>query len=297
MYTTLNKIDDETKANVIKDYFDPNYDIRTMKRKYGLFHNEILAIVGDKDSRIEDYHDGIIGSDSFVALADTHIGSIYEKEIYYDCLADYLTNYGIRDTIIIGDLLQGTIPSLQPKYKNPNIQIKHALDIISNVDKTTWHILFGNHDLQLLNQNSKYYKVIKSRPDFHMLGFRRAYMLWGKLLFSVIHPTKKYKIYPPAINADFRLCGHRHYIEIKDNEVNLPPFCLDTRPWAKDSPYPGFIVGRRFKDEVVFYYLAFEEKLKKNYTALEIKEMRERAIKVTEMGHVLKLPNKTGVKK
>lgn len=296
MYTTLNKIDEKTKANVIKDYFDDRYDMRTIKKRYGLFRNEILAIVGQEKALVKDYSDGIIGSSVFAAISDTHIGSIYEKEAYYDCLAEYLTKYGITDAIIIGDLLQSSLPPVKKAYKNPNVQVKHALDIIPEIDKMTWHILFGNHDLDLLNQNPKYYKVLKSRPDFHMLGFRRTYMQWGKLLFSVVHPTKKYKIYPPNINADFRLYGHKHYIEVRDNEISLPPFCLDTRPWATSSPYPGFIIARRFKEEVVFYYFAFEEKLKKNATLLEIKEMCEKNIKATEMGAVLRLENKSGIK-
>ena len=74
-------IDEITKENVLNDYFINGISIRNLKRKDDLFSNEVLTILGQENLKLEDYHDGTIGGKSFVALADTHIGSIYEKKM------------------------------------------------------------------------------------------------------------------------------------------------------------------------------------------------------------------------
>lgn len=289
MYVKLSDVSDEVKKEVLKDYENEYISIRTMKKKYGLFRNELLAIVGDKNALVDDFADGIIGSSSFVAISDSHIGSIYEKKWYYDYLAEFLEKYCIRDVVVAGDFLQGTLPPVREKYANPNVQVKHATELVPVSEKVTWHILFGNHDLQILNQNDKYFKVLKSRRDFHFLGFKRAYMLFGTYLFSISHRTPKYRIDSPAVNADFRLCGHGHYQGVEENGIHLPPFCLDMKNSDIGSPYPGFVVARRFNDEVVFYYYMFEEKISKNPTSGELKKVKERKLEPIEMGKVLSI--------
>ena len=122
MKKNFRTLDEITKGNVLNDYFINGVSLRTLKRKYNLFSNEVLAILGQENLKLEDYPDGIIGGKSFVALADTHIGSIYEKKWYYDYLANFLAKYDIRDVVIAGDFLQGMIPRLQEKYEEPILQ-------------------------------------------------------------------------------------------------------------------------------------------------------------------------------
>ena len=290
MYKNINEISADVKESVRKDYLDGYLDIRTMKKKYEMFRNEILAIVGQVDAKVEDYPDGVIGSPSFVALSDLHIGSIYEKTWYYEYLADFLSEYGIRDVVVAGDSFQGKMPPLQERYENPNVQVKHVTEVIPEVDKVTWHILFGNHELSILGENDKYLRVLKTRKDFHFLGFKRAYMLFGTHLFSIAHKTPKYRIDAPAVNADFRLTGHGHYEGVNDLGIHLPPFCLDTKNGTSGSPYPGFVVARRYNSEIVFFYYMFDEKVSKNTTTAELKKIKERKLVPMEMGRILSIP-------
>lgn len=290
MYVTLDSIDDKTKEAIKTDYFNKDINVRKMKQKYGMFRNEILAVVGQENAKLEDYPDGTIGASSFVALSDLHVGSIYEKVWYYEFLADFLEKNCIRDVVVAGDSMQGKMPPLQEKYFNPNMQVKHFTEVIPEDKKVTWHILFGNHELPMLRENPKYYKILKSRPDFHFLGFKRAYMLFGSHLFSVTHKTPKYRIDAPNVNADFRLCGHGHYEGVKDVGIHLPPFCLDTKNGISGSPYPGFVVARRFNSEIVFFYYMFDEKVSKKTTNIELKKMKERKLEPMEMGRILSIP-------
>ena len=57
-------IDEITKENVLNDYFINGISIRNLKRKYDLFSNEVLTILGQENLKLEDYHDGIIGGKS-----------------------------------------------------------------------------------------------------------------------------------------------------------------------------------------------------------------------------------------
>lgn len=283
-------IDEITKENVLNDYFINGISIRNLKRKYDLFSNEVLTILGQENLKLEDYHDGIIGGKSFVALADTHIGSIYEKKWYYDYLANFLAKYDIRDVIIAGDFLQGIMPQLQEKYKDPKEQTEHAINLIPVNNQVTWHILFGNHDLPLLEENKECYKIIKTRKDFHLLGYRRAYMLFGKNLFSISHKTPNYMVVPPRVNTDFSLYGHGHFEATKNTKIYLPPFCLDTKSVSVGSPYPGFIVARKLPNEIAFFYYIFFEKTNKNTTVLELVKLKESLLEPQEMGKVLSIP-------
>ena len=71
MKKNFRTLDEITKGNVLNDYFINGVSLRTLKRKYNLFSNEVLAILGQENLKLEDYPDGIIGGKSFVALADT----------------------------------------------------------------------------------------------------------------------------------------------------------------------------------------------------------------------------------
>lgn len=290
MYVKFNDISDDVKEKVRSDYKGNEVSIRTIKKRYGLFRNEILAIVGQTDVRDDDYADGVIGASSFVAISDLHIGSIYEKPWYYEYLAEYLEIHDIRDVVIAGDFLQGNMPPLQEQYSNPIMQVKHAVNLIPVLDKVTWHILFGNHDLSLLRLSDKYYAVLRSRKDFHFLGFKRAYMKFGAHLFSLSHHTSKYRIDSPSINADFRFRGHGHYVGVKDESINLPTFSLDTKNGTTGSPYPGFVVARRLKNELGFFYYMFDEKVTKNTDNTELKKIRGRKLEPVEMGKILTIP-------
>ena len=230
-----------------------------------------------------------INDDSFVAISDTHIGSTLEKKYYLDCVYEYVTKYGINDIVHCGDILQSTILPYKPEYNSVHKQIDHLLNIYPQDTTVTNHMLLGNHDFHALRGNPELLKVLQSRKDFNIMGFKRAYIEWGELLFSVFHDIKKYHNNLPDIKVDFYLSGHRHNLRVKENSVNVPSLSMDVKHYGESQSYPGFLNIQKEDDAIIFSWFTFKEKISKDMSSYEAKLLSEKEVKPTDSGTVLKL--------
>lgn len=143
--------------------------------------------------------------------------------------------------------------------------------------------------MNLFDKNKECIKILKSRKDIQVLGFRRAYMLWGKHLFSISHKTSDYNIFPPDPKIAFRLSGHRHALYVRDQHIFLPPLCMETATNIKGAPLPGFVIGKMEGDTLNFFYYVFEEKLHKHRTEIEIKVMKKTRLNPKSYGKILSI--------
>lgn len=270
MIRSLNEVEPIIIDKVIKDYEVSNMPINNIAGKYQLERNVVLAILNDR-VKTKELPNGHIKGNSFIVIGDTHIGSKLEKMIYLDYVYEYATKNNIRDIVHVGDLIQSTMRPVDRKYIKEKKQIDHLVNDYPSDDNIKNHILFGNHDFHTLNNNPHYYRIIASRKDFNLLGFKRAYLDWQKYLICVDHPINKYHINIPNVDPLLRLIGHSHFFHVKGpNNIYTPALSLDQKYYTNQIPYPGFLVISKSENKTLITFYAFKEYI---YDVNDIKEI------------------------
>ena len=201
-----------------------------------------------------------IKEDEFLAISDTHIGSYLEKIYYLDAVYEYAEKYNIRDIVHCGDLLHSNKQFVDPELFGAQKQLEHLIEVYPSDDKITNHILLGNHDNHLLKNNEQYFRLLRSRKDFNILGFKKAYIKWGQFLFSVNHPINNYRLNLEKKNVDFSLHGHHHDLKVVGSRVYLPTLSMNVMYYGEGTPFPGFIHVFKEDDTIMIFNLIFPEK-------------------------------------
>jgi len=164
-------------------------------------------------------------------------------------------------------LIQSTMRPTNPKLRDETKQILYTVENYPCVDGITTHILFGNHDFHTLKKDDNYIKVINSRPDFDVIGFKRAYFTWNKYLLNVRHETEKYRLEIPNVDTELMLCGHRHEFYVHGHDkIMVPCLCRDVKNYHKSLSLPGFLELYMDKDKLKmlvheFPYKDYEERI------------------------------------
>lgn len=286
---SLDEVEPIIIDKVIKDYEVAHMPVNNIAGKYSLERNVVLAILGMR-VRIKELTNGYIKGNTFIAIGDTHIGSKLEKMAYLDYVYNFAAKNNITDLVHTGDLIQSTIKPVQPKFVKDRDQLEHVIHDYPYDESIKNHILFGNHDFHSLSKSPRYYRILATRKDFNLLGFKRAYLNWQKYLICVDHPIHKYHIDIPNYNCLLRLIGHSHSFHIGEpNNIYTPSLSLDQKYYANQNPYPGFLVISKDSNEVHVTLYTFKERIYDTRDMNEIKLTRESDAEVVNYGVVRSL--------
>lgn len=288
MISSLNDVETIIINKVIKDY-EFGMPVNNIAGKYTLERNVVLAILNDLVS-IKELPNANIKDSKFIVIGDTHLGSELEKIIYLDYVYEYAKKNGIKNIIHTGDLIQSTMRPVMKKYVNETKQINHLVEVYPYDEDITNYILFGNHDYHTLKKEDYYLRIIKSRKDFNILGFKRAYLSWQKFLICVDHPIDKYKINIPNVNPLIRFIGHSHDFHMsKPNNFYTPPLSLDQKYHNYGVPWPGFLVVSRDGNNANVSLITFKDYIHDYRDAKEITNLRKSTPEVSNYGVVRSL--------
>lgn len=286
MIRSLDEIDSIIIDRVIKDYEKSKMPINNIAGKYSLERNVVLAILGNR-VRLKELPNGYIKGNTFIAIGDTHIGSKLEKMTYLDYVYDFAIKNNITDIVHAGDLIQSTIKPVQKEFVTDRAQLEHVIKNYPFDESIKNHILFGNHDFHTLNKSPRYYRILSSRKDFNLLGFKRAYLNWQKYLICIDHPIRKYRIEIPNQDPLLRIIGHSHSFHMGEpNNIYTPSLCLDQKYYSNQIPYPGFLVISRVDNETQITLYVFKDHIYDINDIKEIKLTRESIPEVTSYGVV-----------
>lgn len=275
MIKNLDELEPTIISKIIKDYEVSHMSVNNLADKYSLERNVILAILNNR-VKVSDLPNGYINGDTFIVIGDTHIGSALEKLNYLDYVYEFASKNNIHDIINVGDLIQSTMRPVQPKYVKEKAQVDHLVRDYPRDANIKNHILFGNHDFHILSRSTQCYRVIASRKDFNLLGFKRAYLGWQKHLICIDHPINKYHINIPNYDPLIRLVGHSHSFHIKEpNNIYTPALSLDQKYYSNQIPYPGFLVISKCDKKAQITLYVFQEHIHNTQDLSEVNLVRE----------------------
>ena len=242
----------EERDLIIKLYYQ-NHTIPEICEELKLEYYEVIYIINSIEKDIQKIKDMTsctsIDDSKLIAIADTHIGSIYENIEYIDITYNYARKNKIRTILHLGDLIQSTYKPVSGKYVNQEVQINHLLSDYPSIGGIETYILLGNHDYNTFYKNPQLLELLKQRKDFHILGFYKVYIDWNGNIISMYHRTSKYNIRIPNIPRLLSLKGHSHKLAIQRNDIHIPSLSDD----LKDDGKPGFILFEQNQDEIELF--------------------------------------------
>ena len=202
-----------------------------------------------------------IEEEKILIVSDTHIGSKYENfEYIKEAYRFAHDEQGIKVALHGGDLLQSTFTNVQPQYRNEVDQVEHCMENYPLYEDMINYILLGNHDYNTLKKDPFYLQRLMARPDFNILGFKRAYLTWLKDLISIYHTTKKYPLSIPPLDVVLNLKGHSHQLSYnKQSSITIPTLSDDMLQHSLARP--GFLIGTKKKDELQLEAFYFRDSL------------------------------------
>jgi predicted phosphodiesterase len=250
MYKEIGDFSSSIKKKIAAEFYQGKH-VKNIAHDHELSVNEVLAVLNDRsvDSKRlrRELSTVDIFEDRFIVIADTHIGSIRMDMEMIKYVYEYAKKAGIKNIFHAGDLIQSTMRPTNPQLRDEYKQITYLIDNYPEVQGITTHVLFGNHDFHTLKKDDNLIKVIDSRTDFNILGFKRAYFTWNKYLLNIRHEIDKYKLEIPNVDTQVMLCGHRHEFYVHGHDkVMLPCLCGDVKNYHTSLSLPGFI--EVFKD-------------------------------------------------
>ena len=246
-------------------------------QKYRITHNEFLAIMAAKSAPLSKKHlsQATIDDDSIIIIGDTHIGSKKDNFGYIDQTYSFAENANIHNVLHLGDLFQAGINPVKREYQEPYKQYAYFEKNYPKSNNIKTHVLFGNHDMKLLEKEDEYLRVLSARKDFNVLGFKRAYLTWGKHLISLYHEIRHYHVNIPNVDTSIHLEGHRHAFSEKGKTITVPSLSDDMKHYYGSISEPGFLVARKNGSNIIMDYLSFEGgKLHNKGIVYELKKNR-----------------------
>lgn len=281
MYANLSEIDPDIITDIKSNY--EKVPFKELKKRYELTRQEILSILGNQ-AEVKDLIGYTIPHEKVIFISDTHLGSSFENLHYLNYVYRFAENHKVKHVVHCGDIIHGNKSPLKSMYKRPLAQLEHVIKDYPSCEGTMTHILFGNHDYDAFKDDDSYYKIIKSRPDFNPLGFRRAYLKWGKMLISLKHHIEDYHLAIPDICTDLNICGHGHICYYEKNNLHLPTCSVDLKTRKRYLGQPGFIYATNTDDKVKFYFFTFGPNILKAFKALDAEEFVSTGLQKLENG-------------
>ncbi len=201
-----------------------------------------------------------IDEEKVLIISDTHLGSKYENLDYLREAYKFAEDNNIHTILHGGDLIQSTMTNVLNQYRDEIRQVQHVITDYPYSREIQNYILFGNHDYNTLKKNDIFWEILDQRQDFHLLGFKKAYLTWLGNRISLNHTTKKYKIPIPKADTELQLKGHSHKISYyKEKSISIPTLSDDfvQLPDAR----PGFLVGTIKENYIILDSYYFTDSL------------------------------------
>ena len=238
-------------------YYREGFTIKEITELTNLTYYEVIYILKKTLSDLDiptNYLYDEISDQKVLIVSDTHIGSYKENLDYIREAYHYAKSLGIKTALHGGDLIQSTFSNVNKKYFNEDKQIEHLLAVYpTGLDN---YILLGNHDYNTLKKDNHYSIDIESRDDFHLMGFKRAYLSWQGHPISLYHTCKKYRLPIESLDTILNLRGHSHHLTYnKSNTVNIPTLSDDM--FEHNYGRPGFLIGTLHDDNLSLESLYF----------------------------------------
>lgn len=185
----------------------------------------------------------------FLAIADTHIGSINERFDLLDNIYEYAAKVGIHTIVHCGDLIEGPELNDINSLKKTNEVLKYIIKKYPKDDNIYNYITFGNHDARSIVQDN--YNIINlltsRRLDFISMGYKFGCFKTLNDFITIYHPYRHknrdqyindvHNNYPD-IETKLILLGHTHrsasYMNDKSILINVPCLCSSNKPGAWD---------------------------------------------------------------
>lgn len=261
MINNLDNLNYQYKKNIVNDFYYHNISFDEIMIKYQLTRNELIAILYDanvSEKALEKHiTDTFIDDKELLIISDTHIGSIYESIIYIDSLLEFTIANNINNILHCGDIIQSTYRPVKKEFIKEEKQIERFISLFP--DYINVYLLFGNHDYHTLSKNNNLYKVINSKNNINILGYKKAYIKWQKYLFTLSHRIDNYKLILPNYPIIFDFVGHRHEFMCDNSKIYVPSLSDD----SKGNGIPGFLYAILNNEELLINEYAFD--LEANY--------------------------------
>ncbi len=245
---------------------------------------EVIAILRKKEISKKDLYEELgprVDTEKFLIISDTHVGSEEENLDYLKDAYLFARLNGIKHVLHGGDLLQSDLPGVQRELAKPKKQLNYLLENYPEEKDITTHILLGNHDLNLFVrtfENETYLDMLKSRKDFDVLGFKKAYLKWYKILISIRHEMAGYIMPINDMRANISFAGHYHMFRQNHpivNDFSLPTLSDEYKKSKMPKNEPGFMVLEKKGKTMLLYLYSFDrEKLFPELSDIDISNRR-----------------------
>lgn len=267
MIRDFKNIDSNLKQNIISD-FKRLKKIDLLRKNYpSIDYNVLYSIVYSTGLYNEILNNQIyqlkLNDKMIVFISDTHDGSIYENQYYKYQVFDWATANGVKSIFHGGDFIQSYGKNYKniTKEKDSLSQAQNFVDYYPYDPNITTYGTYGNHDYYAIKNNEKVRKVLESRPDIQMLGFKKVYINWQDFIISVHHEIERFCLILP-VSVDFlSFGGHSHFYHIRESHdgkcerIYMPAMC-DMIPSKNLKDFygenintkPGFLTSEFFGD-------------------------------------------------
>ena len=252
---------DKSGIREILEYYRGGFSIKDITELTNLTYYEVIFLLQKSLSDLDipsNYIYEEIPDEKILIVSDTHVGSYKENLDYIREAYKIAKAHGIKTAAHGGDLIQSTFSNVNKKYTNEDKQIEHLLtEYPTGLEN---YILLGNHDLNTLKKDDHYLIDMDSREDFHLMGFKRAYLSWQGYPISLYHTCKKYRMPIESLTTILNLRGHSHHLTYNQSgTINIPTLSDDI--FEHNYGLPGFLIGEikdnHLRIDSYYYYQDF----------------------------------------
>lgn len=208
---------------------------------------------------------------SILIIADTHIGSRLDNLKYIDQAYETGVKLGVEDCLHLGDIIQAEI---NHSDKSIEYQLNILRDVYPEPSEFITHVLLGNHDYRVFETNPDAKKILESKKQMNILGYKRAYFDWCNYMFAMEHKVKQLNDELPFDDVALNFTGHGHELRLKSDARLKTPTLSDDIINQRNGAYPAFIIANMEDDKTVIDVYNFKDNKakirKKNYYTREL---------------------------
>lgn len=212
-----------------------------------------------------------IDAKSILIVADTHIGSQFDNLKYIDEAYNTGIKVGVDACLHLGDIIQADI---NHSDKSIEYQLNTLRDFYPEPNEFITHLLLGNHDYRVFEKNEYAIRLLESKKQMNVLGYKRAYFDWCNYMFAMEHKVKQISEEMPYVDIALNFTGHGHELKLKSEARLKAPTLSDDIINKTNGAYPAFMIANMEDDKVFIDIYNFKDNKakirKKNYYKREL---------------------------
>ena len=218
----LKELDEKIQEYIFKSY-DQGKSLDDISIELNISKNTLLSLFYKKNKGY--YRDECpsfdIKGEKILTIADTHLGSEYENEVYIDQALETGIKEGVSACLHLGDLIQGNIY----RYDKPmDYQLKMVDKCFPKISEFPIYLLLGNHEFIAI-ENYPYVKDYLEEK-FNVVGYKNAYFDWNGYMFAMSHQVKQLDDPVASEEMAVMLMGHGHEARVKsETKLKAGPLC------------------------------------------------------------------------